>query len=1372
MRQPCGCCAGVEADTPLSEINRPGLPAIVYRMGDYATFLETMLARLSTQGVGLAANEIDSWLLTRDQWLQPAKTAGRLKAGLDSVARYLRTQFSPGAQQLLDQYDGVGAPSDALKSALTSELNRLLQGASLHAPGRFTGVAPTSEIQSLLDLEPPAQGQDLLRLNRLLVEAAFPGEIAEAEILHPLRRLATRDSSDPSIALLDAWAIVGDVLTFYQERVANEGYLRTATERRSILELARLVGYELRPGVAASVYLAFTASSGFEGEIPAGVRAQSIPGAGETPQFFETSAKLVIREAWNNLRPRLTRPQTIMPSGVDPGAEGGPLAFGADIVDTLYFRGISTNLKTGDALLLVSGEDPNATPRQQVLRFVESIDPQPLDSRTLATLALPPPENSGAIDALVDAAAQPFINKARTLFVGNDLAQSVADALEALKTNVASLKENAAGQSAGAAAADFVRGVVPLVRQSQDLAKKRGFTRLSAWSDHLMRELSRLIAILPPHRQDSASGKPVPQSSTLEYSSLGNLVGTVSRLSLAPSVQPANSRRLVRNVAQTFAPQSDIAPRLLAAFHPAAASALYDAWGNVETPPSRVEAQALRVRAGFFGGNFAGPPVVARQTIGGTTNTVTTFPYPPTLGAYLPAPKGPGYPSAWGFLIADQQSSLQRGLDTVPLDAVYDQIEVGGWVVIDRPTFTRGSDNEWTPNTGVRAGTTHRVKAVRTSTFDTTTGFVAKVTLLTLQPPWLTGADGVSPADDIGAILAASANSNLALRDTRIHAQSEPLDLAEEPIEADVEGASLDLSDLYDGLEPGRWIIVSGARTDIPNVSGVLASELVMIAAVNQGTQASSAATPPDFIPFSNILYTTDANAFGDRLVVGELNPGAFVQIASLQPNPPSVPNQKYADQIQLAPGVFASAYVPTKEERSGGFPDFLGLLLDPNTWLPFPGGILPSAMSGVAGANAAGGGSRPSLFAWRISSEPTHTILTLANGLAYTYDASTVSIYGNVAAATQGQTVGEALGDGDASQAFQTFALGQEPLTFVSAPTPAGAESTLVVRVNELDWRQADNLGALGPTDRGYVTMTDDSDRTSVLFGDGAHGARPATGSLNVKAVYRYGIGKSGNVDAQRISQLATHPLGLQRVINPLPATGGADRDSADQARRNAPLAVKALDRLVGIEDYADFARTFAGVGKASAMRLTDGRRQLTHVTIAGADDIPIGVGSDLYRNLAQALTQFGDPSLPVRLCIRKVKLLVVVAGVRVLADYQWESVEPNIRAAMLDAFGFEARELGQSAFASEAIGVMQAIEGVDYVDMRKFDCVAEDVTAKELAALATTLRRRSFVEAKSAALDPTASPRESCKRIRPAEIVFLTPDIPDTLILTEIAG
>src|SRR6478752_211725 len=110
-----------------------------------------------------------------------------------------------------------------------------------------------------------------------------------------LAELQTRAEDDPTLALIDAWATVADVLTFYQERIANEGYLRTATERRSVLELARLVGYRLRPGVAASTFLAYTLDPGSEVTIDAGARAQSIPGPGELPQSFETADPLAAR---------------------------------------------------------------------------------------------------------------------------------------------------------------------------------------------------------------------------------------------------------------------------------------------------------------------------------------------------------------------------------------------------------------------------------------------------------------------------------------------------------------------------------------------------------------------------------------------------------------------------------------------------------------------------------------------------------------------------------------------------------------------------------------------------------------------------------------------------------------------------------------------------------------------------------------------------------------------------------------------------------------------------------------------------------------------------------------------------------------------
>src|SRR5256885_955703 len=99
---------------------------------------------------------------------------------------------------------------------------------------------------------------------------------ALSDITRPaLQNLKTRDNDDFSIALLDAVATAADVLTFYQERIANESYLRTAVERRSVLELAREIGYELSPGVAAETWLPFALETGVGAPPPPHVRAET-----------------------------------------------------------------------------------------------------------------------------------------------------------------------------------------------------------------------------------------------------------------------------------------------------------------------------------------------------------------------------------------------------------------------------------------------------------------------------------------------------------------------------------------------------------------------------------------------------------------------------------------------------------------------------------------------------------------------------------------------------------------------------------------------------------------------------------------------------------------------------------------------------------------------------------------------------------------------------------------------------------------------------------------------------------------------------------------------------------------------------------------
>ncbi|MBD0371733.1 MAG: putative baseplate assembly protein [Pyrinomonadaceae bacterium] len=416
---------------------------------------------------------------------------------------------------------------------------------------------------------------------------------------------------------------------------------------------------------------------------------------------------------------------------------------------------------------------------------------------------------------------------------------------------------------------------------------------------------------------------------------------------------------------------------------------------------------------------------------------------------------------------------------------------------------------------------------------------------------------------------------------------------------------------------------------------------------------------------------------------------------------------------------------------------------------------------------------------------EKVHSTFILANSLAYVYKRDTVSIYGNVVKATHGETRDEVLGSGDASRPLQEFTLKQPPLTYVSAPTPEGIASTLHVYVNEIEWHETDSIAGLQPDDRNFITLTDDDAKTTLVFGTGTEGARLPTGPENVRAVYRNGIGQGGNVKAGQISLLATRPLGVKEVINPLRASGGADKETRDQARRNVPLALKSLDRLISTQDYEDFARTFAGIGKASAARLSDGHRQLVHLTIAGTDDIPIDEHSDLYKNLLLAFSQFGDPFLSVEIDVRELMALVISANVSLLPDYQWEAVEPKVRAALLYKFSFDQRELGQPVFLSEVISTIQQVRGVAYVDVdilhgisesEAFDTESSDTKNNpppsnqsqqeeevkqprqyipvELAQTVTQINR------KRAALTPG-------RNILPAQLAILLPDVPDTLIL-----
>ncbi len=337
-------------------------------------------------------------------------------------------------------------------------------------------------------------------------------------------------------------------------------------------------------------------------------------------------------------------------------------------------------------------------------------------------------------------------------------------------------------------------------------------------------------------------------------------------------------------------------------------------------------------------------------------------------------------------------------------------------------------------------------------------------------------------------------------------------------------------------------------------------------------------------------------------------------------------------------------------------------------------------------------------------------TRLTLTAPLAHTYVRDTVEINANVALATHGETVREVLGGGDATRAFQSFTLRQPPLTYVGAATESGTATTLSVRVGGVLWHEVPSFYGHGPEERIYVTRTDDGGTTTVRFGDGVTGARLPTGQDNVTATYRKGSGLAGRVKADQLSQLMSRPLGLKGVTNPLPAEGGDDAETLADARRSAPLTVMTLGRVVSLRDYEDFARAFAGVGKALATWTWDGERRGVFLTVAGADGADVPEGSELMKNLLAAMRAAGDAGVPLTVASYGPRLFRLKAKVKVGDDYVTEKVLAEVERALRAHFSFDARDFGQPVTLGEVLAVMQTVEGTVAVDVDELYRVGDE--------------------------------------------------------------
>jgi len=366
------------------------------------------------------------------------------------------------------------------------------------------------------------------------------------------------------------------------------------------------------------------------------------------------------------------------------------------------------------------------------------------------------------------------------------------------------------------------------------------------------------------------------------------------------------------------------------------------------------------------------------------------------------------------------------------------------------------------------------------------------------------------------------------------------------------------------------------------------------------------------------------------------------------------------------------------------------------------------------------------------VQSSGGDTSITLREKLEHEYPLADTVVYANVVLASHGASQPlQVLGSGDGSQANQTFVLRRAPVSFVhDASGIRGVRNTLEVFVDDARWTEVESLAEGAPDDRHYMTTLDEAGVMTVRFGDGNHGARLPSGVDNVRARFRVGLGANGNLAQGAIDQ-APEPLSfVDSTRNAVSASGGADTDSRAITKRIAPITVRALDRAVSLDDYADLALSYAGIAKARATwRAWSRGRRAIDLTVAGVGGAPLT--PSLLASVRAFLEQRRAPMHRLNIRDYRSYPVRVALTIGVLSDHLRMETLVRVRQALgtgiaadgtLGFFHFDRRELGEGLALSDLYATVEAVPGVDFA-------VASDFRGEQSSASAGTVLDRVVV-------------------------------------------
>lgn len=287
-----------------------------------------------------------------------------------------------------------------------------------------------------------------------------------------------------------------------------------------------------------------------------------------------------------------------------------------------------------------------------------------------------------------------------------------------------------------------------------------------------------------------------------------------------------------------------------------------------------------------------------------------------------------------------------------------------------------------------------------------------------------------------------------------------------------------------------------------------------------------------------------------------------------------------------------------------------------------------------------------------------------------------------------------------------ETFAGTGEPEASVPLAGTNIAQGSLAVRVGEQAWREVLHFQESGDDDAHFQVDTDGLDRTRVFFGDGVRGSVPPAGA-DIRVEYLDTLGAAGNLGAGVVTQLLSpirhrgEPIALN-VTNPAPATGGADRESLDHARRQAPAEVRSLWRALTKDDYKALAEGYPGVAKAQVLDVNDCTNiRYYQVNMAVA---PAGGGQPsalLKRDLAAFLESRKAITIEINLFEPVYRPVSIHADVHAYAGEDLDLVQRRVEQALADYFAFERMDFGRGVPFSDLVALLDGVRGVSHAHL-----------------------------------------------------------------------